>query len=124
MEKVKKISKGVLNFLAWNRWHFVTFCGLLLILICSKPIFAAEMYNYPDLTGESKTSFLKNIKTVNISINFRGYSFSYHCGGSWNKSDFTPSTSGKPHVLGSGVSSVHPQDKAPVIKFLYSECGN
>ena len=129
MKKIKNIIIFVKNEMikaikfVWSLKHeFLAIAGLTLILLCSKPIFANEMYNYPDLTAESKTSFLKNIKTVNFSINMWGYSFKYHCGGTWNQSEFIPSTNGKPHVYGDIWAYVRAQDKVEVIKFLWSEC--
>lgn len=122
MNKVKEYLKWIYNFLKWDKWHVLAFFGGFLMITCAKEIYADEMYNYPDLSGESRTSFLKNIKTINYSINSRGYSFMYHCGGSWNNTEFTPSTSGKPHVLGDVWSWVHVEDKNAVIKFLSGEC--
>lgn len=122
MEKNKGLLKEIYNFLRWDKWHFLAFVGAFLMIFCTKQIVAAEMYNYPDLTGESRTSFLKNIKTINYSVNMRGYSFKFHCGGSWNQSDFIPSNKGKPHVLGDLLSWVHERDLNPVIKFLSAEC--
>lgn len=121
MNEIKEYSKWLYNFLKWDKWHVLAFVGVFLMIFCTKQI-AAEMYNYQDLTAESKASFLKNIKTVNFSINSYGYTFKYHCGGSWNNSEFTPSTSGKPHVLGDVMSYVREQDKVEVIKFLSAEC--
>ncbi|SGZ00411.1 hypothetical protein [Moritella viscosa] len=122
MEKTNGMAKWFYNFLKWDKWHFLAFVGAFLMIFCTKQIVASEMYSYKDLTNESKTSFLKNIKIVNFSINSYGYTFKYHCGGSWNNSEFSPSTNGKPHVLGDVMSYVRDQDKVEVIKFLSAEC--
>lgn len=121
MEKISGMAKWFYNFLKWDKWHFLAFCGAFLMIFCTKQI-TAEMYNYQDLTTESKASFLKNIKTVNFSINSWGYTFKYHCGGTWNQSEYIPSNKGKPHVLGDVMSYVRDQDKVEVIKFLSAEC--
>lgn len=121
MEKIKKISKGVLNFLILSKWEQFTLVGILLILFCAKPIFANEAYFYENLTGESRTEFLKTAQTLNVSTWSWGYSFKVNCQGKWNGFKFDNSVSSKPHVLGS-LSSVRDEDKATVIQTINSLC--
>ncbi|KTF12220.1 hypothetical protein [Pseudoalteromonas sp. H105] len=121
MEKIKKISKGVLNFLILSKWEQFTLVGILLILFCSKPIFANEAYFYENLTGESRTEFLKTARTLNVSTFMYGYTFKVNCRGKWNGFKFDTSISSKPHVLAKW-SSIRDEDKATVIKTINSLC--
>jgi len=121
MEKINGMIKWFYNFLKWDKWHFLAFCGAFLMIFCTKQIAANEAYFYTDLTEESRTEFLKTARTLNVSTWSWGYSFKVNCQGKWNGSKFDASASSKPHVLAKW-SSVRDEDKATVIKTINSLC--
>ena len=122
--KMKK-RKGMLNwfyeFLKWDKWHFLAFCGAFLMIFCTKQIAANEAYFYENLTSESRTEFLKTARTLNVSTFMYSYTFKVNCRGKWNGSKFDISAPSKPHVLAKW-SSVRDEDKATVIKTINSLC--
>jgi len=123
MEKVNGMFKWFYNFLKWDKWHCLAFLGAFLMIFCTKQIVASEVYFYEDLSGESKTEFLKTAQTLNVSTWMYGYTFNVNCKGKWLDSKFDTSYNSKPHVLAKW-SSVREQDKASVIQSINGLCGN
>ncbi|MGB0835564.1 MAG: hypothetical protein ACPGR2_13715 [Psychrobium sp.] len=96
------MKKGIFKL---NQYSTIAIYGLFLAAFSlAKIANANEAYFYPNLSGEALTSFKKNLRIKALTVKGQGFTFQYHCGGSWNGNTFTPSTSGKPHVLGSAPS--------------------
>ncbi len=121
MKKIKGLIKETYNFLKWDKWHVLAFCGAFLMIFCTKQIVADEAYFYKDLTGESRTEFLKTAQTLNVSTRSWGYTFKVNCNGKWNGFKFDTSIPSKPHALGN-FSSIKNEDKASVINTINDLC--